>query len=215
MDPAMAGTAPYLAPEQVQGKPQPASDQYALGVVVYEWLCGQRPFRGTPIEVAMQHVSASPPSLHGQLPELSPAVEEVVLRALAKEPRQRFPSVQDFALALEEASRANASGQTLPVLASGYPAAAGRGAASMDHLPRGTVTLLFTDIEGSTSLLQQMGERYTQVLGECRRLLRAAFHQYHGHEVDTQGDAFFMVFARATDALSAAVAAQRALASHA
>ncbi len=215
MDPAMAGTAPYLAPEQVQGKPQPASDQYALGVVVYEWLCGQRPFRGTPIEVAMQHVSAAPPPVHEQLPELSPAVEEVVMRALAKEPELRFPSVQNFAQALAEASRKGASGQTLPVLASGDPAEAEQRAAPMPHLPKGTVTLLFTDIEGSTSLLQQLGERYTYVLGECRRLLRAAFHQYHGQNVDTQGDAFFVAFARATDALSAAVAAQRALASHA
>ncbi len=82
----------------------------------------------------------------------------------------------------------------------------------MHHLPMGTVTLLFSDIEGSTSLLQRLGERYPQVLGECRLLLRAAFHQWHGHEVDTQGDSFFVAFARATDALQAAVAAQRALA---
>ena len=73
----------------------------------------------------------------------------------------------------------------------------------MHHLPMGTVTLLFSDIEGSTSLLQQLGERYSQVLGECRRLLRAAFQQWHGQEVDTQGDSFFLVFARATDAVSA------------
>jgi serine/threonine protein kinase len=61
MDPTMAGTAPYLAPEQVQGQPRAASDQYALAIVVYEWLSGQRPFQGTPIAVAMQHVSAVPP----------------------------------------------------------------------------------------------------------------------------------------------------------
>jgi len=72
LDPALAGTAPYLAPEQVQGQPGPASDQYALGVVVYEWLCGQRPFRGTPIEVAMQHVSAPPPPFYEQAPDLPP-----------------------------------------------------------------------------------------------------------------------------------------------
>src|SRR6266699_892092 len=100
MDPAMAGTAPYLAPEQVQGQPRAASDQYALGVVVYEWLSGQRPFKGTPIEVALQHVSAVPPPLHEQLPE----VEQVVMRALAKEPDQRFLSVQDFATALQHAA---------------------------------------------------------------------------------------------------------------
>src|SRR6266446_3145531 len=84
----------------------------------------------------------------------------------------------------------------------------------MHHLPMGTVTLLFTDMEGSTRLLQQVGERYTDLLEEYRQLLRAAFHQWNGNVVDTQGDAFFVAFARATDAVSAAVAAQRALASH-
>src|SRR5258708_24435986 len=85
----------------------------------------------------------------------------------------------------------------------------------MRELPTGTVTLLFTDIEGSTSLLQQLGERYASLLDECRHLLRAAFLEFHGHEVDMQGDAFFVAFARATDAISAAVAVQRALTSHA
>ena len=85
----------------------------------------------------------------------------------------------------------------------------------MHQLPTGTVTLLFTDIEGSTRLLQQVGERYTDLLQECRHLLRAAFGRWNGHEVDTQGDAFFVAFARATDALAAAVDAQRALARHA
>src|SRR2546428_7548881 len=84
----------------------------------------------------------------------------------------------------------------------------------MRELPTGTVTLLFTDIEGSTHLLQQVGERYASVLAECRHLLRAAFGQWNGHEVDTQGDAFFVAFARATDAISAAVAAQRTLATY-
>ncbi len=84
----------------------------------------------------------------------------------------------------------------------------------MQNLPTGTVTLLFTDIAGSTHLLTQLGERYTHVLSECRQILRAAFGQWSGNIVDTQGDAFFVVFARATDAVSAAVAAQRALASH-
>jgi predicted ATPase/class 3 adenylate cyclase len=84
----------------------------------------------------------------------------------------------------------------------------------MRQLPTGTITLLFTDIEGSTHLLQQLGDRYAAVLAECRRLLREAFQQWNGHEVDTQGDAFFIAFARATDAVSAAVASQRALADH-
>jgi class 3 adenylate cyclase len=84
----------------------------------------------------------------------------------------------------------------------------------MRQLPTGTVTLLFTDIEGSTYLLQRLGERYPDVLAECRGLLRAAFHQHHGYEVDTQGDAFFVAFERAIDAVSAAITTQRVLASH-
>src|SRR5215472_739339 len=84
----------------------------------------------------------------------------------------------------------------------------------MHHLPTGTVTLLFTDIEGSTRLLQQLGNRYADVLLEYRQVLRAACQQWNGHEVDTQGDAFFAAFVRAIDALSAAVDVQRTLAAH-
>jgi predicted ATPase/class 3 adenylate cyclase/DNA-binding CsgD family transcriptional regulator len=85
----------------------------------------------------------------------------------------------------------------------------------MSNFPTGTVTLLFTDIEGSTRLLLQLGDYYADVLAECRQLLRAVFQQWNGHEVDTQGDSFFVVFARAADAIAAVVAMQRALAAHA
>src|SRR5438270_4049363 len=84
----------------------------------------------------------------------------------------------------------------------------------MRDLPTGTITLLSTDIEGSTHLLQRLGERYAELLNECRTLLRTAFHTYHGQEVDAQGDAVFAAFARASDALEASVAAQRELALH-
>src|SRR5436309_7380541 len=85
----------------------------------------------------------------------------------------------------------------------------------MPDLPTGTVTLLFTDIDGSTRLLRQLGEHYSDVLADCRLLLRQIFVQYNGHEVDTQRDAFFVAFARATDAVAAAAAIQRVLAEHA
>src|SRR5207244_5042575 len=68
--------------------------------------------------------------------------------------------------------------------------------------------------EGSTHLLQQLGDRYATLLTECRTLLRTAFRTYHGHEVDMQGDAFFAVFTRASDALLATVATQRELTRH-
>ena len=81
-------------------------------------------------------------------------------------------------------------------------------------LPSGTVTFLFTDIEHSTALLQALGERYAAVLAEERALLRDAFAAHSGNEVDTQGDAFFVAFGRAEDAVAAAVAGQRAVATH-
>ena len=98
----MAGTIAYMAPEQIMGKPRQASDQYALGVVVYEWLCGELPFTGTFLETCTQHLYAPPPSLREKNPDISPALEKVVFKALAKEPEQRFASIQDFADALEE-----------------------------------------------------------------------------------------------------------------
>jgi predicted ATPase/class 3 adenylate cyclase/Tfp pilus assembly protein PilF len=84
----------------------------------------------------------------------------------------------------------------------------------MCDMPSGTVTLLFTDIEGSTRLLMRLGDHYPSVLAAHREILREAFHLWNGHEVDTQGDAFFVVFQRATDAVAAALAAQRALAAY-
>ena len=92
----------------------------------------------------------------------------------------------------------------------GYYFNAGR-AVLVSELPTGLVTFLFTDIEGSTRLLQQLGPRYGEALAQQRSLLRAAFAHCHGYEVDTQGDAFFVAFISAPDALSCATDIQRAL----
>jgi class 3 adenylate cyclase len=82
------------------------------------------------------------------------------------------------------------------------------------QLPAGTVTFLFTDIEGSTQLMRQLGEGYADVLADHRRLLRECLGSAGGREIDTQGDAFFFSFTRAREAVAGAVAAQRALAAH-
>jgi DNA-binding NarL/FixJ family response regulator/class 3 adenylate cyclase len=84
----------------------------------------------------------------------------------------------------------------------------------MSALPTGTVTLLFTDLEGSTSLIRQVGDRYGEILNDQRRLLRDAVSGHGGQEVDTSGDGSFAAFASARDGVSAAVAAQRAMAAH-
>jgi YVTN family beta-propeller protein len=84
----------------------------------------------------------------------------------------------------------------------------------MLELPAGTVTFLFSDIEGSTQLLKELGPRYADALAEHQRILRDAFAAHGGREVDTQGDSFFVAFGRAKDAVAAAADAQRDLAAH-
>lgn len=101
----VAGTVPYMAPEQLQGHAQPASDQYSLGIVVYEWLTGERPFQGGYAEVAAQHVFKPPRPPREINPLIPPLVQEVVLIALSKDPKARFASVRAFATALEAAAR--------------------------------------------------------------------------------------------------------------
>lgn len=98
-DREIVGTLAYMAPEQVQGRAVIPSDQYSLGVVVYEWLSGEYPFKGSLGEVAAQHVNVPPPPLGERVPGLPPALEEVVMKALAKDPAQRYSSVMDFAYA--------------------------------------------------------------------------------------------------------------------
>ncbi len=78
---------------------------------------------------------------------------------------------------------------------------------SLASMPAGTITFLFTDIQGSTQLLERLREQYAVVLAEQRDVLRAVFAKYNGHEIDTQGDAFFVAFPRALDAVTCAVEA--------
>ncbi len=116
----MAGTIAYMAPEQIQGKPRRASDQYALGVVVYEWLSGDLPFHGSFSEIGSQHILTLPPKLHEKIPAISPDVEEVVMATLAKDPQQRFASIRAFATAFEQACQHRQPSPTV-VLVNQFP----------------------------------------------------------------------------------------------
>ena len=101
---SIAGTATYTAPEQFRGRAGFASDQYALAIVIYEWLCGSPPFtEGDFMQLGFQHGYEPVPPLREKVPSLSPDVERVVMIALAKDPKQRFASIQAFANAFEQA----------------------------------------------------------------------------------------------------------------
>ncbi|HKF38113.1 MAG TPA: protein kinase, partial [Ktedonobacteraceae bacterium] len=132
------GTLAYMAPEQIRGRPCPASDQYALAVMVYKWLGGQLPFQGSAAHLSTQHLHAVPASLHERHPEIPCAVEQVVFKALSKEPSRRYADALSFAKAFEEACQAVSS---LP-LSLGLPIKAGDGGAGlngfyglMQHMP--------------------------------------------------------------------------------
>ena len=102
---SIMGTAQYLSPEQAQGHAVTAtSDIYSIGVMLYEMLAGRLPFEGdSAVAVALKHLSEPPPPISQWRPDVHPALEAVVMAALAKDPAQRWQSAEDFAAALEAA----------------------------------------------------------------------------------------------------------------
>jgi len=249
------GTLDYVAPEQLGGQPVDGrSDQYALACAAFELLAGSPPFhREDGMAVMYGHVSQPPPPLTSQRPDLPAAADQVLARALAKAPADRYATCCEFADALrgslglppyaqvpgEVGARSGQAGRpagTRTVIWTGQDAVPGEDAqgeesgadrpdtsqgqsglgagVTVAELPTGTVTMLFSDIEGSTVLVRRLGERYGEALSAQRTLLRAAFRSFGGRELSTEGDSFFVVFESARAAVGCCVAGQRALAGY-
>src|SRR5579872_6606304 len=116
----IGGTPYYMAPEAFRGKPERASDQYSLAIMVYEWLCGTTPYtQGDFIQLGFQHAFEPIPAPRTHNPAISSAVEQVILKALAKTPADRYPSIQAFADALAAASKMPRSGAQVIVAKTG------------------------------------------------------------------------------------------------
>jgi serine/threonine protein kinase len=142
------GTVTYMAPEQFNGQFSAASDQYALGIVAYEWLCGAPPFEGpTNMSIGVQHLQATPPPMRAKNPALDPAIEMVVLRALAKDPQARFPSIEEFARALEDVSA--------PTMAVDYGIYANTSSLSLAPFQVGTPQMAFQPTERQRAIMAQ------------------------------------------------------------
>jgi predicted ATPase/class 3 adenylate cyclase len=225
------GTVAYMAPEQIEGREVDGrTDQYALACAAYELLAGVVPFdRDQDMAVIYAHLSSPPPSLSSQRLGLPPEADEVLAQAMAKRAQDRFPTCQEFAEALRDAFGLPAYDHPEPVPAptARTPAAARLGAGAgpaaaatrplpgaQRELPTGTVTLLFTDIEGSTLLLGRLGERYADALSAHRTIMRSAIARNHGLELGAEGDSFFAVFTSAADAVGCCLKAQQALGHH-
>jgi serine/threonine-protein kinase len=102
----VVGTPYYLAPEQIRGEVSPQSDQYALGVIFFEMLTGEKPFKGeSSVELINQHLSSPVPSIRNLNPEVSALQEAVVYKMLAKRPEQRFQDLESAWDGIEEAFR--------------------------------------------------------------------------------------------------------------
>ena len=224
------GTPNYMSPEQASARPiGPWTDVYATGVIAYELLAGALPFTGgDPMSVLLRHCNEAPQPLSERNPEIPPQLSAWVDRMLAKEPTGR-PASADAAwdeldeILLEavgprwrrEAQLAAATdqqtGQPPSLASSGSTPPPATTFAPARALPSGTLTLLFTDIEASTRLVRDLGERYPPLLAEHQRRLRAVASAHGGAEVDTQGDAFFFVFTSAAEACASAAEMHAAL----
>jgi WD40 repeat protein/class 3 adenylate cyclase len=199
------GTAKYVAPEQIAGGPLDGrADQYSLGCVLFECLTGAPPFAGEELMAALwAHLNDAPPSPRSHRPSLPQELDAVFERALAKRAAERYASCRELIVETRRALEQPVAAQV--ALPEGV----------LPGLRGGTVTFLFTDIEGSTRLLRQLGERYAETLTDHHRLLGEVFAEHGGQVVDTQGDAFFVAFERAGEAVAAAAAVQSALEAHA
>jgi serine/threonine protein kinase len=162
---SIVGTATYMAPEQIQGKATFASDQYALGIIAYEWLSGALPFQGSFSEICAQHTFTAPSPLREQVPTISPDIESVVMTALAKEPQRRFANVMAFANALEHASQADLSEQvTYLSLASDRSPYT-----TLQETPDNLARHAAEPIEQQSYATYPLDEAGTQIAGENRR----------------------------------------------
>lgn len=131
---AIRGTPTYMAPEQWEGQPVFATDQYALAVTMYELLTGRPPFQGNPGRVMYQHINTLPQPASTLNPAIPPSVDAVILRALAKRPEERFDTISAFANAFQQALRGGTSTFPRPTGLSGSMTLNSRTSASEDNL---------------------------------------------------------------------------------
>lgn len=195
----LLGTAGYMSPEQLRGHEVGSpSDVWSLAVVCYEMLAGRRPFDAAHRHAEMFSIlNQDPRDVREFRPEVPAELAGFLERCLVRVPDER-PKIAEFAVGLRSAKSED--------VASASPVD------SEPTLTSGTVTLFFSDLEGSTRLLDQLGSLYGNVLGRIRSITREELARHRGAEVDTAGDGLFASFRTAGDAVRAAIAIQLVIA---
>ncbi len=218
------GTPAYMSPEQALGQAEPRSDQYSLGAIIYELLTGHPPFTGIAASLILQHATEPPPPMQYYNRNIPQEVSAVVLKALAKHPDDRCPSVTDFYRAYEQALNVyknQTASDTVALPMEGHltgttkplsPISSQGGRMATIIPPSGTLTFLFTDIEGSTRLWEQFPDAMRPALERHDTLLRQAIEAEGGYVFKTVGDAFCAAFSAPMAAVTAALNGLRRLA---
>jgi predicted ATPase/serine/threonine protein kinase/uncharacterized protein HemY len=224
------GTPMYMSPEQARGQAEVRSDLYSLGVILYQMLTGRVPFSGPTAYLLVQHATATPEPPHEVETSVPPEISQVILKALEKDPANRYSTALEMAEAYRQAlqlhhsrtfeatmvmdsgSIAGATPATPSSVQSGL-SATGTGSRRIGP-PSGIHTFLFTDIEGSTRLWEHHPEAMKPALMVHDELVRKAIEQNGGYVFKMIGDAFHAVFIEAEAAIKACEQAQRALLNH-
>lgn len=200
----IVGTVAYMSPQQAQGmETDHRTDIWSFGVVLYEMLTGRLPFEGE-YDLAVRYaiVNEEPQPVSALRSEVPAWLEYIANKALAKKLEARYSDMQEVLTDLRDRSNS---------LNSIKPARVPSQETGKQNLPSGTVTFLFTDIEGSTKLAQQYSAAMPALLARHHAILNDAIAAHNGYTFEIVGDSFAVAFHHASDALAAAVEIQRAL----
>ncbi len=201
---AIVGTAAYMSPQQARGmETDHRTDIWSFGVVLYEMLTGRLPFEGE-YDLAVRYaiVNEEPKPVSSLRREVPAWLEAIANKTLAKKLDERYSEMREVLTDLQ--NRSNSLNSNMPISDASQEA-------RQQNLPSGTVTFLFTDIEGSTKLAQQYSEAMPALLARHHEILHQAITAHNGYTFEIVGDSFAVAFHNAGDALAAAVKIQRAL----